>query len=82
MDPLQIIRLHRPISLERHGAAEVSKYMPQGMQDAGSAMHRAASRLSIAAQDAGVAGEMKPVFAGLAEITAGCVGCHAGYQLR
>jgi hypothetical protein len=69
-------------SLELHGAADVAKYMPQGMQDAGTAMHRAASRFAIAAADAGVTGELKPVFAGLAEITAQCVGCHAGYRLK
>jgi hypothetical protein len=69
-------------SLGLHGAAEVSKYMPQGMQDAGTAMHRAASRFAITAQEAGVTGDLKPVFAGLAEITAQCVGCHAGYRLK
>jgi len=69
-------------SLELHGAADVAKHMPQGMQDAGSAMHRAASRFAIAAQDASVTGDLKPVFAGLAEITAQCVGCHAGYRLK
>ena len=69
-------------SLELHGAADVAKYMPQGMQDAGTAMHRAASRFAIAAQDASVTGDLKPVFAGLAEITAQCVGCHAGYRLK
>lgn len=69
-------------SLGLHGAAEVSKYMPQGMQDAGTAMHRAASRFAITAQDASVTGDLKPVFAGLAEITAQCVGCHAGYRLK
>ena len=69
-------------SMPKHGAAEVSRYMPKGMQDAGSAMHRAASRFSIVAKDAGVTGEMKPVFAALAEITAQCVGCHAGYRFR
>lgn len=69
-------------SLGLHGAAQVSKYMPQGMQDAGTAMHRAASRFAITAQEAGVTGDLKPVFAGLAEITAQCVGCHAGYRLR
>ena len=41
-------------SLSLHGAAEVAKYMPQGMQDAGTAMHRAASRLTMAAQDSEV----------------------------
>ena len=69
-------------SLGSHGAAEVSKYMPQGMQDAGTAMHRAASRFAITAQEAGVTGDLKPVFAGLAEITAQCVGCHAGYRIK
>jgi hypothetical protein len=69
-------------SLELHGAAEVSKYMPQGMQEAGTAMHRAASRFAIAAQDASVTGDLKPALAGLAEVTAQCVGCHAGYRLR
>lgn len=69
-------------SLGLHGASEVAKYMPPGMQAAGSAMHRAASRFAIVAQDADVTGEMQPVFAALAEITAQCVGCHAGYRLK
>jgi len=69
-------------SLQLHGAADVAKYMPQGMQDAGTAMHRAASRFAIAAADAAVTGDLKPVFAGLAEITAQCVGCHSGYRLK
>jgi hypothetical protein len=69
-------------SLGLHGAAEVSKYMPHGMQDAGTAMHRAASRFAATAQDVGVTGDLKPAFAGLAEITAQCVGCHAGYRLK
>ena len=69
-------------SLGLHNAAEVSEHMPQGMQDAGTAMHRAASRFAIAAQDTGVTGDLKPALAGLAEITAQCVGCHAGYRLK
>jgi hypothetical protein len=69
-------------SLELHGAAEVSKFMPRGMQDAGTAMHRSASRFAITAEEAGVTGDLKPVFAGLAEITAQCVGCHASYRLK
>ena len=69
-------------SLGLHSAAEVSKYMPQGMQDAGTAMHRAASRFSITAQEAGVTGDLKPALTGLAEISAQCVGCHAAYRLK
>ena len=45
-------------------------------------MHRAASRFAIAVQDAGVTGDSKPVFTGLADLTAQCVGCHAGYRLQ
>lgn len=69
-------------SLGLHGSAEVSKYMPKGMQDAGTAMHRAASRLAITAQESDVTGDLKPALAGLAEVTAQCVGCHAGYRLK
>ena len=69
-------------SLGLHGAAEVSEFMPQGMQDAGTAMHRAASRFAIAAQDTAVTGDLKPALAGLADITAQCVGCHASYRIK
>lgn len=69
-------------SLGTHGAHEVAKYMPEAMQEAGSSMHRAASRFAIATQDAAVTGDVKPVFTGLSEITAACVACHAGFRLR
>lgn len=69
-------------SLPLHGADEVAKYMPKGMQDAGTAMHRAASRFAIAAQDAAVTGELKPTLGALAEMMSACVGCHAGYRLK
>lgn len=69
-------------SLSLHGAGEVATYMPAGMQDAGTGMHRAASRFVIAAQDASVTGDLKPSMAALADVTAQCVGCHAGYRLK
>ncbi len=69
-------------SLKLHGAHEVAKYMPQGMQDAGSGMHRAASRFAIEAQNAGVTGDLKPALGALGEVMSGCVGCHAGYRLK
>jgi hypothetical protein len=69
-------------SLGLHGAHEVARYMPPGMQDAGFAMHKAASRLAIAATDAAVTGEMAPVFSALAAVTGACVGCHAGYRVK
>lgn len=69
-------------SLGLHGASEVAKYMPQGMQDAGTGMHRAASRFMLAAQTADVTGELKSAVGALANVTAQCVGCHAGYRLK
>lgn len=69
-------------SLRMHGAAEVAGYMPQGMQDAGTAMHKAASRFAIEAQNAGVTGELKPALGALGDVMAACVGCHAGYRLK
>jgi hypothetical protein len=69
-------------SLTTHGAHEVAKYMPKGMQDAGTAMHRSASRLSVATLDAAVTNDVKPALSALAEVTASCVACHAGYRLE
>jgi hypothetical protein len=69
-------------SLRLHGAHEVAKYMPQGMQDAGTAMHRAASRFAIEAQNAAVMDDLKPALAVLGEVIGACVGCHAGYRLK
>jgi hypothetical protein len=69
-------------SLRLHGAAEIAEYMPQGMQDAGTAMHKAASRFAIEAQNAGITGELKPALGALGEVMAACVGCHAAYRLK
>lgn len=69
-------------SLSLHGAHEVAKYMPQGMQEVGSGMHRNASRFAVAAMDAGVTGDVKPALEALAKITAQCVACHAGYRVE
>lgn len=69
-------------SLTLHGAHEVAKYMPQGMQDAGTEMHKSASRFAIEAQNAGVTGDLRPALDALSKVTAQCVGCHAGYRLK
>jgi len=69
-------------SLASHGAHEVAKFMPVGMQEAGSAMHRAASKLAVAAQDAGVTGDIRPAVSALADVTARCNACHAGYRVK
>lgn len=69
-------------SLRLHGAHEVAKYMPEGMQQAGTAMHRAASRFAIAAQDSDVTGDLKPALTVFSEVMNACVACHAGYRFR
>lgn len=69
-------------SLGLHGAHDVAKYMPAGMRGAGSAMHRAASRFGIAARDAAVTQDVKPALSALADVTAACVACHAGWKLK
>jgi hypothetical protein len=69
-------------ALERHGAHDAAKFMPRGMRDAGTAMHRAASRFAIEAQNAGATGDLKPAIGALGQVMSACVSCHAGYRLR
>ncbi len=72
-------------SLPLYHAAEMAPYFPQLMQDAGTSMHHAASRLAIALQDASVSqtfGSMREVNAALHDVTSACVACHAAYRLR
>lgn len=69
-------------SLKSHGAHEVAKFMPQGMQDIGTGMHRAASRFALEAGNASATGDLKAPLAALAAVTAQCVGCHAAYRLK
>lgn len=69
-------------SLALHGAHEVARYMPKGMQEAGTAMHRHASRFAVAARDAGATGDLKPVLESLSGVIGQCVACHAGYRVK
>ena len=69
-------------SLALHGAHEVSKFMPKGMQDAGTAMHRSASRFGVTARDAAVTGDVRPALGALSEVMGACVACHSGYRLK
>lgn len=69
-------------SLRLHGAHEVAQYMPKAMQEAGTAMHRAASRFAIEAQNSGVTGDLKPALGALGEVMSACVGCHVGFRLQ
>jgi hypothetical protein len=69
-------------SMPGHGAHEVARYMPEGMRAAGTQMHRSASRFAAAATEAAVSHDVKPALAALAQVTAGCVACHAAYRLE
>jgi hypothetical protein len=69
-------------SLGLHGAHDVAKFMPQGMQAAGTAMHRSASQFAIVAKDASVTGDLKGSVAALARVSQTCVACHAAYRIQ
>ncbi|MBI1201451.1 MAG: hypothetical protein GC182_02960 [Rhodopseudomonas sp.] len=72
-------------SLSLHGAAHLVPYFPKPMQDIGTTMHHAASRLVIVLQDASVAPTaeaMRKINGALHEVTSACEACHAGYRLR
>ncbi|MCP4407811.1 MAG: hypothetical protein GY807_08620 [Gammaproteobacteria bacterium] len=65
-------------SLESHGASHMAKFMPEGMRQAGTSMHRTASRFALKAQE----GEVLPAYNALSEITSACVLCHSNYRIR
>jgi len=65
-------------SLEAHGAAHMAQYMPEGMQQAGNAMHKAATAFALKAQE----GELLPAYRALKDVTNSCVACHSAYRVR
>jgi hypothetical protein len=72
-------------SLSLHDAAHMAPFMPKPMQDVGTSMHHAASRLVVVLQDASVSPSlesMRDVSRALHEVTSACTGCHASYRIR
>ena len=69
-------------SMEQHGAAHIAAFMPKGMQDIGTQMHRAASRFAVEAQNASVGNDLRPALAALGAVMQQCVACHAAYRLH
>ena len=69
-------------SLEAHGASHMAGFMPKGMQDTGTAMHQAASRFAVTAQEAGVTRDLPRTLGALSQVTTQCVTCHAAYRLK
>ena len=65
-------------AMESHGASHMARFMPEGMRQAGTSMHRAASRFALKAEE----GEPLPAYKMLAEITSACVTCHSGYRIK
>lgn len=65
-------------SLGKHGASHMGKFMPVGMRQAGTNMHKAASRFALKAEE----GELIPAYAMLAEVTSACVACHSAYRSK
>lgn len=69
-------------SLAAHGASHLAGFMPQAMQDTGTAMHQAASRFAVVAQEAGVTRDLPRALGALSQVTMQCVACHTGYRLK
>lgn len=72
-------------SLALHGADHMAKFMPEGMRQAGTKMHRAASRFALKAQEAEVLpakNALSAITNALAEVTSACVACHSSYRIR
>lgn len=65
-------------SLDSHGASHMGKFMPEGMRQAGTNMHKAASRFALKAEE----GELLPAYKMLSEITSTCVACHSAYRIK
>jgi cytochrome c556 len=69
-------------SLGSHGASHMAGFMPKGMQETATAMHQAASRFAVAAQETAVTGDLPRALGALRRVTAQCVACHASYRLK
>lgn len=69
-------------SLDAHDASHLAPFMPPGMQDIGTQMHRAASRFAIEAQNASATNDVRPALAALNPVLQQCAACHAAYRLQ
>ena len=80
MDKAAEIAEHRlgMSSLTSHGVDHMGKFMPEGMQNAGTQMHKSASRFALKAQE----GELQPAYKSLSDITAACIACHSAYRIQ
>ncbi len=65
-------------SLTSHNASHMAKFMPKGMRQAGTNMHKTASRFALKAQE----GDRDAAYKALNKVTAACIACHAGYRIH
>jgi len=65
-------------SLESHGASHMATFMPKDMRNAGTNMHKAASRFALIAQE----GEILSAYKSLSEVTSSCIACHSSYRIH
>ena len=68
-----------------HDSAHMAAFMPKPMQDAGTELHKAASRFALVAQEADVERSyesMTKLSGALAEMVSSCNACHVGYRIR
>jgi len=65
-------------SLASHNASHMAPFMPKGMQDIGTAMHHAASRFAMTANE----GDLAQALDGLSKVTEQCVACHMNYRVN
>jgi hypothetical protein len=65
-------------SLQAHGAGHMAQFMPAGMREIGTSMHRAASRFALVAEEGDAAG----AYRALTDVTSACVACHSAYRIR
>jgi cytochrome c556 len=69
-------------SLASHGASHMAGFMPKGMQETGTAMHQAASRFAVTAQETAVTRDLPRALRALSQVSEQCVACHAAYRLK
>jgi soluble cytochrome b562 len=65
-------------SLPSHDAKHMAEFMPKGMQEAGTNMHKAASQFALKAQE----GDLLAAYKSLSNLTSACVACHSAYRIR
>lgn len=65
-------------SLNSHKAHHMARFMPKGMAQIGTSMHKAASRFALKAEEE----DLKETTKSLAQLTNACVACHANYKIK